>query len=101
MNTIISISILILSISVAIAAIGFVAYVFDLDDLFRQIRIRMKNNSAKVKKEEYERGRALGRKEFATEIDRLLEVYLYGNNTKYTYQVKNKLEKKIAEEVRK
>lgn len=101
MNTIISIAILILALSVAFAAIGIVAYVFDLDDLFRQIRLRMEVKTAKVKREEYERGRLQGRKDFAALIDSILDVYLFGNDIKYTYQVAEQLEKRIAEEIRK
>lgn len=101
MNTMISTSILILALSVAFVAFGVVNYLLDLDDLVRQICLRMEAKTAKVKREEYERGRSQGRKDFAVEIDSLLDVYLFGNDIKYTYQVKHDLEKRIAEELRK
>ena len=101
MNLMISIAILILSLSVAFAAIGLVAYVFDLDELVRQIRLRMEVKTAKVKREEYERGRSQGRKDFALQMDRVLDAMWFEPSLPYTYQVKEELEKRIAEEVRK
>ena len=101
MNTIIAIAILILALSVAFAAIGFVAYVFDLVDLVRQIRLRMEAKTTKAKQAEYERGRAQGRKDFALQMDRVLDAMWFEPRLPYTYQVKEELEKRIAEEVRK
>ena len=101
MNNTVSISILIVALSIAFAAIGMVAYLFDLDDLFRKIYRRIEAGTEKVKQEEYERGIKRGRKEFAIDIDRILDLYLCDLKTVYTHQVKEKLEKRIAEEVRK
>ena len=101
MNMIISIAILILALSVAFAAIGIVAYVFDLDDLVRQIRLRMEARTNKAKMEEFERGRAQGRKDFALQMDSVLDVMVFNPGLYYTYEVKEELEKRIAEEVRK
>ena len=101
MNNIVSISILILSISVAVMVTGIVVYLFDLDELFRKIYRRIEAGTKKRQDAEFERGRLKGRKEFAAEIDRMLDVYLFDSKTVYTYQIKETLEKKIAEEVRK
>ena len=101
MNMMISIAILILSLSVAFAAIGIVAYLFDLDELVQQIRLRMAAKTTKVRHEEYERGRAQGRKDFAFQMDIVLDAMIYDRNLFYTYEVKEELEKRIAEEVRK
>lgn len=101
MNTMISIAILILALSVAFAALGMVAYLFDLDDLVRQIRLRMEAKTTKAKQAEYERGRAQGRKDFALQMDRVLDAMWFEPSLPYTHQVKEELEKRIAEEVRK
>ena len=101
MNMIVSISILILALSAAFAVLGVVAYLFDLDDLFRKIRRLMEVKTAKVKRDEYERGRLQGRKEFALQIDRVLDAMWFDPHTQYSYQVKEELEKRIADEVRK
>lgn len=101
MNTIVSIAILIVALSIAFAAIGMVAYLFDLDDLFRKIYRRIEAGTEKVKQEEYERGIKRGRKDFALQMDTVLERMLFARELYYTYEVKAELEKRIAEEVRK
>lgn len=101
MNTIVSIAILILALSAAFAVLGLVAYIFDFDDLVRQIRLRMEARTTKMKQTEYERGRAQGRKDFALQMDRVLDAMWFEPRLPYTYQVKEELEKRIAEEVRK
>lgn len=101
MNMIVSISILIAALAAMFAALGMVAYIFDGDDLVRQIRLRMEAKTTKAKQAEYERGRMQGRKDFAMRLLRSLDAISFFPKPPDIYQVTADLKKKILEEVRK